>query len=161
MLFLTAFIPITMFARTLNPEFRNCMRQTVETYHTALIDSQRQYDDALIQAMETRRQSLVDSWSREDDVDQKNVQRDAGRTYSREVSDARTAKRDRDRVASRRYSDELRVCNRMPRISSSSSSSSSSFSFSSSRFSQSSSSRFSQSYSSRDCTIFMNNCIAQ
>ncbi len=103
-------IPVVLFARSVEPLLRECMRDAVDTYHTALVDSQRTYDDELEQAMEERKAGYIDSWSREDDKDQRNVQRDADKRYSNRISEIRKFQRDRDKESGKTYSDAKRVC---------------------------------------------------
>lgn len=103
-------IPVVLFARTVEPLLRDCRRQAIEEYHTALIDSQRQYHDEVEQAMEERKQGYVESWNQEDDGDVRQMQRDADKRYSERTSDARKAKRDQDRLSGKTYSDSKRRC---------------------------------------------------
>lgn len=146
MLLFALLIPVTLFARTLDPVFRDCMRQAVETYQSALIDAQREHDGALVSAMEQRKQTYVDSWTNEDDRAQRDQQRAADREFSARRSDARTVQRTHEKDASKNYNNAQRTCR------ASSSSSSSRSSSSSSVRSSSSVSSYSSGYSSSSQT---------
>ena len=109
--FAVLLIPVALFARQLDPEFRSCMQQAVQTNQSALAESQRQFDSAFESAMDQRRQGYVDSWSNEDDRAQYDAQRAADKAFNDQVDNLRKEQRTREDQARKTWDTDQRVCN--------------------------------------------------
>lgn len=104
-------VPLTMFARPIETQFRICMQLAVNTREQSLLDSLRTTDDDIERAFDDRRLAYRNSWDRTDDKEQRDVVRDADKTYNQAVKDARQRQRDREKNAKDTFKNQEKTCN--------------------------------------------------
>lgn len=103
-------VPMIMYGRSIDPEYRACMQQAVQIRDTAIITARQTYLQAEITAMQRRMEAYVQSWNHAEQDDQYDATRDADKAYRKEVSDADDVYDDTVHDARDTYRDMRRDC---------------------------------------------------
>ena len=84
---LALLLPLAVFARTFDFEYRVCVRDAMNRREVGIIDNTLNHHENRIRAFQGHRQRVYDAWSNENDKDRNNDIRNADKDFSNLLKD--------------------------------------------------------------------------